>query len=169
MRLRYAFFATLSLSLTLRTGAKTFRLKDEWCGEDFFEGWNWFTDDDPTHGRVNYVGKDEARSKNLTYGTFFLLLPKSPPPILPLFRSPFESIHTIRLLSERRQVHHACRRSVHRRRVRAWARQHTHLVAERVRRGDNCSRLGTHAYRLCHLACLSDEDSRRSVASWRRS
>ena len=82
MRLRHAFFATLSLSLTLRTGAKTFVLKDEWCGEDFFEGgWNWFTDDDPTHGRVNYVGKDEARSKNLTYGTFFLLLlPKSPPP-----------------------------------------------------------------------------------------
>jgi len=78
MRVRHAFFATLSLSLTLRAEAKIFCLKDEWRGEDFFEGWNWFTDDDPTHGRVNYVGKDEARSKNLTYGTFFSLPLKSP-------------------------------------------------------------------------------------------
>jgi hypothetical protein len=70
MRVRYAFFATLSLSFTLRAGAKTFYLKDQWRGEDFFEGWNWFTDDDPTHGRVNFVSKDEARSKNLAYGTF---------------------------------------------------------------------------------------------------
>lgn len=80
MHVRSAFFATLSLSLTLRAGAKNFYLKDQWRGEDFFKGWNWFTDDDPTHGRVNYVGKDEARSKNLTYGTFFSLLPKSPAP-----------------------------------------------------------------------------------------
>jgi hypothetical protein len=85
MRVRQAFVATLSLSLTLRAGAKIFCLKDEWRGEDFFASWNWFTDDDPTHGRVNYVGKDAARSKNLTYGTFFSSSRYSPshPPVLP--------------------------------------------------------------------------------------
>ena len=100
MRVRYAFFATLSLSFTLRAGAKTFYLKDQWRGKDFFEGWNWFTDGDPSHGHVNFVGKDEARSKNLTYGTFFSLVPQV---TCPFSRLPSEPIHTIRLSSGRRR------------------------------------------------------------------
>jgi len=99
MRVRHAFFATLSFSFALRAGAKTFYLKDQWRGEDFFEGWNWFTDNDPSHGRVNFVSKDEARSKNLTYGSFFSLAPQV---TRPFFRSPSGPIHTIRLFSERR-------------------------------------------------------------------
>ena len=62
----YAFLAAL-LSLNLCARAN-FYLQDEWIGEDFFQGWNWETMDDPTHGRVNYVNKGEAQSKNLTYG-----------------------------------------------------------------------------------------------------
>jgi hypothetical protein len=75
MRADYAFLAALSLSLTQRAGANIFYLEDQWCGNDFFQSWNWETQDDPTHGRVNYVGLDEARSKNLAYGnilSFFL-------------------------------------------------------------------------------------------------
>ena len=67
MRTGYAFLAALSLSLT--SGARpNFYLQDEWIGEQFYSGWNWETEDDPTHGRVNYVSLAEARGKNLTYG-----------------------------------------------------------------------------------------------------
>ncbi|KAF8264596.1 concanavalin A-like lectin/glucanase domain-containing protein [Lactarius quietus] len=50
-------------------------VKATWIGNDFYEGWNWETENDPTHGRVNYVGLAEARAKNLTYvenGAFFM-------------------------------------------------------------------------------------------------
>jgi len=70
MHVGYAFFATYSLSLVQRTGADTFYLKDQWSCADFFRGWNWETDDDPTHGRVNYVSLADAQSKNLTSGTY---------------------------------------------------------------------------------------------------
>lgn len=63
----YAFLAAL-LSLTSCAKAN-FYLQDEYIGEDFFhKDWKWETMDDPTHGRVNYVDKGEAQSKNLTYG-----------------------------------------------------------------------------------------------------
>jgi len=72
MRTGYAFLAALSLSLT-RCASGTFLLEDQWIGSDFFRDWNWETSNDPTHGRVNYVGQAEAISKNLTYsGTIFL-------------------------------------------------------------------------------------------------
>ncbi len=67
MRTVYVFLATLYLSVTPRTRA-SFYLQDEWIGEGFFKGWNWETDNDPTHGRVNYVSQAEAQNKNLTYG-----------------------------------------------------------------------------------------------------
>ncbi|KAI0283797.1 concanavalin A-like lectin/glucanase domain-containing protein [Russula brevipes] len=35
--------------------------------QDFYEGWNWETKADPTHGRVNYVSQADALRKNLTY------------------------------------------------------------------------------------------------------
>jgi len=71
MRFSFAFLTVLSLSLCQRTRAKVFILEDQWRGDDFFQkDWNWETGNDPTHGRVNYVGRDEARSKNLAYSTF---------------------------------------------------------------------------------------------------
>ena len=80
MRTGYAFLAALSLSLTQCARAKFYSLKDKWVGDDFYQGWTWETENDPTHGRVNYVGLDDAKSKNLTCGAslvFFLKLPES--------------------------------------------------------------------------------------------
>jgi hypothetical protein len=70
MRTGYAFLAALSLSLSQRASAN-FQLKDKWVGADFFQGWNWETEGDPTHGRVNYVSQADAIAKNLSYGPFF--------------------------------------------------------------------------------------------------
>jgi hypothetical protein len=68
MRTGYAFPAALLLFL-IRSASATFYLKDKWVGEEFFQGWNWETEDDPTHGRVNYVNQADALAKNLSYGT----------------------------------------------------------------------------------------------------
>jgi hypothetical protein len=70
MHVGYAFLAVYSLSLIQRTGANIFYLKDQWRGNDFFQGWNWETENDPTHGRVNYVSQDEAIYRNLACGTY---------------------------------------------------------------------------------------------------
>ena len=51
MRTGYAFLAALSLSLT-QCASANFYLKDKWVGEDFFQGWTWETESDPTHGRI---------------------------------------------------------------------------------------------------------------------
>ena len=80
MRPGHVFIAALSFSLTQHAKADMFYLKDHWSGSDFFQGWIWFTEDDPTHGRVNYVSQDEAASKHLAYGMFCSR-------VLPLFKS----------------------------------------------------------------------------------
>jgi len=105
MRTGYAFLAALSLSLTQCASAKFYFLKDKWAGADFYQGWDWETENDPTHGRVNYVGREDARSKNLTSGAFFVFfnahrVPESPNSF---FRSPFDLTHANRLVfSDRR-------------------------------------------------------------------
>ncbi|KAF8499612.1 concanavalin A-like lectin/glucanase domain-containing protein [Russula emetica] len=66
MRTGYAFPATLLLFL-IPCASANFYLTDKWVGEDFFQGWNWETEDDPTHGRVNYVDQADALANNLTY------------------------------------------------------------------------------------------------------
>ena len=68
MRSGYAFLTALSLSVT-QCASATFYLKDKWVGHDFFRGWNWETENDPTHGHVNYVNQTKAIIKNLAYGT----------------------------------------------------------------------------------------------------
>ena len=69
MRTVYAFLAALSFSLIQSASASAkFCLKDQWIGKDFYNGWNWETEDDPTHGRVNYVSQADAIRQNLTYG-----------------------------------------------------------------------------------------------------
>ena len=71
MRISFVFLTALSLSLSQRTRARLFILEDQWRGDDFFRrGWNWETENDPTHGRVNYVSQAEAISKNLAYSMF---------------------------------------------------------------------------------------------------
>ncbi|KAF8264597.1 concanavalin A-like lectin/glucanase domain-containing protein, partial [Lactarius quietus] len=66
MRAGYAFLAALSLPLTVHA-CQGFYLQEEWIGKDFYEGWNWETENDYTDGRVNYVSMADAQSKNLTY------------------------------------------------------------------------------------------------------
>ncbi|KAI0256410.1 concanavalin A-like lectin/glucanase domain-containing protein [Lactifluus subvellereus] len=68
MRTEYAIFVALSLSLVQYAGATNFFLKDEYIGNDFLQ-WIWETEDDPTHGRVNYVSKDDAISKGLAFAS----------------------------------------------------------------------------------------------------
>src|ERR1700752_3410804 len=104
MRVGYALLTTLSFSLTqcVVANSKTFYLKDQWRGNDFFQGWNWETETDPTHGRVNYVSQDEAISKNLACGMF-----TSPHPCVP------HSLLTVRVDPHRppfqwREVNSSC-------------------------------------------------------------
>lgn len=40
-------------------------LVDKYAGETFFDGWDFFTDADPTHGNVQYVSQKEATSAGL--------------------------------------------------------------------------------------------------------
>jgi hypothetical protein len=70
MRTGYVLLAALSLSLTALADScsSQFYLQDEWIGEDFYTGWNFETENDPTNGRVNYLSQADAISKNLTYG-----------------------------------------------------------------------------------------------------
>jgi hypothetical protein len=100
MRTGYAFLGVLFLSLT-QCASTTFFLKDQWVGEDFFRGWDWETESDPTHGRVNYVDQADAINKRLAYGT---LSPASSFAI-PVIESGF---------SGGQSVLHACGRLVHR-------------------------------------------------------
>ncbi|KAG6218482.1 hypothetical protein E4U50_000901 [Claviceps purpurea] len=47
----------------------TYALKDTYAGESFFDHFNYKTGDDPTHGFVHYVPREEALFRNLTYAT----------------------------------------------------------------------------------------------------
>ena len=69
----------LSLSLTPTVSSRSTRYKRELSivGSDFFEEFNWETENDPTHGRVNYLTLEQAKAKNLTYGS--LPLPRPAP------------------------------------------------------------------------------------------
>jgi hypothetical protein len=78
MRFSFAFLTVLSLTLSQRTIANVFILEDQWRGNDFFQGWNWETGNDPTHGRVNYVSQGDAIGKNLAYCTFYPQVASSP-------------------------------------------------------------------------------------------
>ena len=68
MRTGYAYILISLLSILIPSVSAAFRLKDLYTGHDFFNRWKWETFDDPTHGRVNYVDRDTARNKNLSYG-----------------------------------------------------------------------------------------------------
>lgn len=59
----------LSLSQTVSGASTTYRRKLSIVGPEFFEQFNWESRDDPTHGRVNYLSLEEARAKNLAYGS----------------------------------------------------------------------------------------------------
>jgi hypothetical protein len=70
MRTEYAFIVALSLTLVQCAGATDYFLKDKWIGEDFLTGWVFDTEDDPTHGRVNYLDQEDAVNKGLVFGAY---------------------------------------------------------------------------------------------------
>jgi len=41
--------------------------QDEFSGKTFFDGFNFYSDADPTHGHVNYVNSSTAFARNLVY------------------------------------------------------------------------------------------------------
>lgn len=47
--------------------APQFKLVDLYQGKTFFDGWNFDTFDDPTHGLVKYQSREDAFSKNLAF------------------------------------------------------------------------------------------------------
>ena len=49
-------------------------IKDVYSGEDFFDSWTWEAIEDPTHGRVNYVSKEDAIRSGLSYGESSILI-----------------------------------------------------------------------------------------------
>ena len=59
--------ASLSLGPTAVL-CQTFNLQDNYVGDKFFSDFTWFTGADPTHGRVDYVDMNTAKSSNLSYG-----------------------------------------------------------------------------------------------------
>ncbi|KAK7029619.1 hypothetical protein VNI00_014317 [Paramarasmius palmivorus] len=42
-----------------------YRLIEEHSGSSFFEGWDFWTDADPTHGTVDYISEQDGRAQNL--------------------------------------------------------------------------------------------------------
>lgn len=44
-----------------------FKLVDNYEGQSFFDGWDFFTDADPTHGLVNYVDSNTAFKTGLAF------------------------------------------------------------------------------------------------------
>jgi hypothetical protein len=69
MRAGHAIFTLLLSSFVCVVFADPFLLNDTIIGLDFIDTFTWWTAEDPTHGRVNYVDKDTALQKNLSYGT----------------------------------------------------------------------------------------------------
>ncbi|KAJ7593859.1 glycoside hydrolase family 16 protein [Mycena floridula] len=60
-----------SMSLAQYSNSPSYTLVDSSHGDDFYtDRWNWETMPDPTHGRVNYVDRDTAMERNLTYVTY---------------------------------------------------------------------------------------------------
>ena len=70
MRTGYASLSFLFTILIPPAVSMHYTLKDKYVGNDFYSGFKWETDDDPTHGRVNYVDQGTGISKNLTSGAF---------------------------------------------------------------------------------------------------
>jgi len=64
-----------SLTCTAGSGPTRYRRELSIVGSDFFEEFNWESKNDPTHGRVNYLTLEQARAKNLSYGSLSVLWP----------------------------------------------------------------------------------------------
>ncbi|KZV88444.1 endo-1,3(4)-beta-glucanase [Exidia glandulosa HHB12029] len=46
-----------------------YSMTENWVGESFYDGWDFWANGDPTHGRVTYVDGNTAKSQNLSVTT----------------------------------------------------------------------------------------------------
>ncbi|KAJ7491141.1 glycoside hydrolase family 16 protein [Mycena latifolia] len=56
---------TTNATLTSRGLVKPWTVTDLYQGANFFDGWDFFTDADPTHGLINYQSRENAKAKQL--------------------------------------------------------------------------------------------------------
>ncbi|KAF8495173.1 endo-beta-glucanase [Russula emetica] len=75
--MKFISSSTVALAILLagRVHAATYQLNDTFQGDSFFSGFSFLTQNDPMHGRVNYVTEEEARSRGLAVveGSSFIL------------------------------------------------------------------------------------------------
>eukprot|EP00039_Didymoeca_costata_P021053 m.343255 g.343255 ORF g.343255 m.343255 type:complete len:338 (-) comp22566_c0_seq1:29-1042(-) len=66
-------FLVLLLSVATQSNfvlsLSSYKLSDVWQGETFFNGWDFYTTQDPTHGCVDFVSRDEAQHDGLIWTT----------------------------------------------------------------------------------------------------
>ncbi|KAH7098296.1 2 beta-glucan [Auriculariales sp. MPI-PUGE-AT-0066] len=65
-QLRTARLGTINQHLTDAFIAGKYNSKEVFIGDGFYNGFNFYNGDDPTHGRVDYVDMGTAQSMNLT-------------------------------------------------------------------------------------------------------
>ena len=72
----FSSFLTLTLSLAraVSNSPTYYEQKLSVVGPGFFDQFNWETQDDPTHGRVNYLSLEGSIVKGLTVGWLSLLV-----------------------------------------------------------------------------------------------
>src|ERR1700753_3086094 len=56
-----AQFNVTHANTNLPRSSGTYKLVDKFAGQSFFDGWDFFTGGDPTHGQVAYQGESDAR------------------------------------------------------------------------------------------------------------
>ncbi|KAF8202300.1 glycoside hydrolase family 16 protein [Pholiota molesta] len=56
-----------SIQARNNTGSPKFTLTDLYQGQSFLNDWDFFSDEDPTHGNVNYQTRDNAIQKGLAF------------------------------------------------------------------------------------------------------
>ncbi|KAF8315336.1 hypothetical protein DL93DRAFT_2057199 [Clavulina sp. PMI_390] len=57
---------TTATKNTTSTGS-SYSIVEQWSGSTFFEGWNFYSSSDPTHGTVDYLSQSAAESAKLAY------------------------------------------------------------------------------------------------------
>ncbi len=70
MRAGYAFSLVTLFVPLVSADQDNYFFKTSFMGRDFLQHWTWYIDNDPTHGRVNYIDQATALQHNLSYGEY---------------------------------------------------------------------------------------------------
>lgn len=69
MRAGYAFSLVALFVPLVSADQDNYFFKTSFMGRDFLQHWTWYIDNDPTHGRVNYIDQATALQHNLSYAS----------------------------------------------------------------------------------------------------